>query len=358
MLESGQVNYVINLNTNLVHKMSCHTIPTMSPKNKSLTSDSIEKILEKGYIPCKNCRPDRDAKYVINEDIREFEKTLHNEFGFGENYTDKVLRCLSNLYEGISAKKKNYYDSTKEYHRITANICYKELGWMMTAGLDTSIKPIINNLGEYFKSIKINNKSYFDSDSIIKVYKSVQEQHIKAGKGENKNDFAHMSATISTHFNDSKMKTIAQYAAKQFNGISDIDAQSGYIGDVCGTNNANPSMGNDDYRADLDAVNLFYRYIKYGDKTIYSIFVGYYQDLSKGTSNRASEFLENVSIETIKEYRKIYSNFLYKDANHKYNKNDEEYIKRMELFDAFINHLNNREQSFDISKYKQGQRGN
>ena len=34
---------------------------------------------------------------------------MYNEFRFGKDYTDKVLKLLLNLYEGINAKKKHNY---------------------------------------------------------------------------------------------------------------------------------------------------------------------------------------------------------------------------------------------------------
>ncbi|MBR1454685.1 MAG: hypothetical protein IJ593_08615 [Lachnospiraceae bacterium] len=108
-IDISQNNYIINLNSNIVHKPSCQTVPKMSTKNKIISNESIEEILVKGYAACKDCKPDRDAKYIVSEEINEFEKVLHDEFGFGKDYTDKVLKLLSNLYEGSNAKKRNIY---------------------------------------------------------------------------------------------------------------------------------------------------------------------------------------------------------------------------------------------------------
>ena len=38
-----------------------------------------------------------------------------------------------------------------------------------------------------------------------------------------------------------------------------LNERAGYLGDVAGANGAPLSMGNDDYKADLDAVNIYYR---------------------------------------------------------------------------------------------------
>ena len=84
-----------------------------------------------------------------------------------------------------------------------------------------------------------------------------------------------MSAVISTNAYDSILKIGAGLYAKQYNGINDINAQAGYIADVCGTNGISPSMGNDDYMADLDGVNLYVRFRK-NNNDLYTIFTNYY----------------------------------------------------------------------------------
>lgn len=105
-IDISQNSYIINLNSNIVHKQTCQTVPKMSTKNKIVSDEPIESILMKGYAACKDCKPDRDAKFIVSEEIDEFERILHDEFGFGKDYTDKVLKLLSNLYEGINVNKK------------------------------------------------------------------------------------------------------------------------------------------------------------------------------------------------------------------------------------------------------------
>ena len=125
-IDISQSSYIINLNSNIVHKPTCQTVPKMSVKNKIISDEPIEDILMKGYAACKDCKPDRDAKYVVSEEINEFERILHDEFGFGKDYTDKVLKLLSNLYEGININKRNNYDSNIEYHKLLASTVYQK----------------------------------------------------------------------------------------------------------------------------------------------------------------------------------------------------------------------------------------
>ena len=67
--------------------------------------------------------------------------------------------------------------------------------------------------------------------------------------------------------------------------------------------------------------------------------------------NRATMFLENVSIEKITEYRNAYLAFLLNDESFKYTINNIDYINRMNYFDNFISHLINNDQIFTPCKY-------
>ena len=303
----------------------------------------------KGYSACKDCKPDRDAKFIVSEEINEFERVLHDEFGFGKDYTDKVLKLLSNLYEGINARKKNNYNSNKEYHKLLASTVYQnKKTWSLIAGHYSSKEEVIRELNKNFKNLKINDNTYFDNASINNLYDVVVKQHdIKSG---NKNDFAHMSATISVYANESIFKGFAKNHAAQFNGIYDLEANCGYIGDVCGTNGTKPSMNSDDYAADLDAVNLYNRYIK-SDKTIYEVFIEYYKGINNNIINRANEFKTHISLDIISKYRDTYLNFLQKNTRFKYKITDEDYINRLNYFNNFVSHIVNEDQTFESCKY-------
>lgn len=343
-------SYIINLNSNIVHKTTCQTIPKMSEKNKIISNKSIEEILNEGYVACKDCKPDRDALYVTSIEINEFERILHDEFGFGKDYTDKVLKCLSNLYEGVNYAQKSTYNSTIEYHRLLASCVYQNLKtWSLIGGLYPSELSVKTNLREDFNHLKLNDKSYFDDDAINNLYDSIREQHNILSNGDN--DFAHMSATISVYAYSSPVRYIAGKVSRKYNGISDVKLQSGFIGDICGVNGAKPSMNADDYAADLDAVNLYNRYENNRNKNIYVIFVEYYQELKEKRINRAREFLDNISIEEINQYRLVYLSFLLDEKGFGYDVDNEDYINRMKYFDNFVAHLINYDEYFVACKY-------
>lgn len=345
-----QSGYIINLNSNIVHKTNCQTVPKMSIRNKVFSSKSIEDILGEGYVACKDCKPDRDALYIINKEINEFERILHDEFGFGQEYTDKLLKCLSNLYEGISIQMHNNYSSTVEYHKLIASCVYQnKRTWALIGGLYSSERDVKSRIKDKFSSLKITDKSYFNEDAINNLYVAIKKQHDVSSN--NMNDFAHMSATIAVYTHNSPFKYIAGRVSKKYNGISKIEVQSGFIGDVCGTNGAKPSMNIEDYAADLDAVNLYKRYISEKDKSIYSVFIDYYRGLERNDINRAKEFLVNIPIEMIYYYRAVYLDYLLDENGFMYNINSEDYINRKNYYDNFVAHLINGEQIFTPCKY-------
>lgn len=162
-----------------------------------------------------------------------------------------------------------------------------------------------------------------------------------------------MSATISVYAHQSIFKLLAGNYAKKYNGINNIEAQSGFIGDICGTNGTKPSMNQDDYTADLDAVNLYYRYINNRNKSLYVLFTEYYNELRIESTNRASEFLLNIGIKELNKYRDSYSMFLKKNSHFKYDENNADYINRMNYFNNFLYHIINNEQNFVKCKYFQ-----
>ena len=197
--------------------------------------------------------------------------------------------------------------------------------------------------------MKIKDKSYFDDKSINGLYDEAIRQHdVKSG---NTNDFAHMSVTIAVYGYSSFIKDLAGVYAKKYNGITDIGAQCGYIGDICGVNGTKPSMNKDDYAADLDAVNIYKRFVKNKNETIYGIFLTYYKGIQNNTINRASEFLKNVTIEKINQYRILYSDYMLDENGFNYTEESKDYLNRMNYYDNFVEHLIKNDQDFEPSKY-------
>ncbi len=53
----GDITYVLNKNSKKFHKPNCSSVKQMSSKNRWDVDWTREEVLDKGYIPCKNCNP-------------------------------------------------------------------------------------------------------------------------------------------------------------------------------------------------------------------------------------------------------------------------------------------------------------
>ena len=92
-------------------------------------------------------------------------------------------------------------------------------------------------------------------------------------------DYSHMAATISAH-----------YTGNHF--IENEDDLAGWQGDVAGTMGLPPSLCNDDYRSDLDAVNI-YNKMKNGDSVV-DVTNSYYDSVERISGYRTYEFVQNI----------------------------------------------------------------
>ena len=115
-------------------------------------------------------------------------------------------------------------------------------------------------------------------DSKLKAY---------SNNGAGHADFTHQSITMATHLNPSSFQLSDFYGGREH--VKDL---SGWEGDT--TKNATdkkPSIGEDDYKADLDSVNLIGRMQK--GQSYDQAITSYYADLQKDSTLREREFLKN-----------------------------------------------------------------
>ena len=79
---------------------------------------------------------------------------------------------------------------------------------------------------------------------------------------------------------------------------------SGWLGDTTNIADVDPSIGNDDYKADLDSVNIT-SIMKKDNISFIEASNKYYNNIENGNYNRAEEFKKNVDFDDVK--RKIYA---------------------------------------------------
>ena len=180
---------------------------------------------------------------------------------------------------------------------------FKELGIKD----ETDAKKLIYNLrlqhemagGTYFDAdtLKTKNKEFYDKsfENYKKIYETTEgfdqfwDSKLKAysNNGAGHADFTHQSITMATHLNPSSFQLSDLYGGRE--RVKDL---SGWEGDT--TKNATdkkPSIGEDDYKADLDSVNLIGRMQK--GQSYDQAITSYYSDLQKDSTLREREFLKN-----------------------------------------------------------------
>ena len=139
---------------------------------------------------------------------------------------------------------------------------------------------------KYEKVYGKNNK--FDEfwDSKLKTY---------SNNGAGHADFTHQSITMATHLNPSSFQLSDFYGGRE--RVKDL---SGWEGDTTfNANDMKPSIGEDDYKADLDSVNLIGRMQK--GQSYDQAISSYYAELQKDSSQREREFLKNKDWDTVRD---------------------------------------------------------
>ena len=150
--------------------------------------------------------------------------------------------------------------------------------------------------------LRTDKKSFYDEYKIKaeKVYGAMTDAdfdqfwNTRLSAMTGKNDFNHQSITMATYLRPEI------YISDLYGGKWNVERVAGWKGDTTTAAFATPSMGADDYKADLDAVNLINR--MRSDKVSYlQATNNYYTDLTKGQTNRANEFLEHEKLQDVKK---------------------------------------------------------
>jgi len=137
----------------------------------------------------------------------------------------------------------------------------------------------------------------FSYNKAINLYEEIRKQHVNVGKESNeiygKTDFAHMMVTGATELSNNP-QLLANIAAR-----GKTVKSAGWLGDASTIGlGMQANLGNDDYKADLDAVNIARR-IAQGSGSFEDTLRGYYKDLDNGVTNRAKEFQTHYKLKDI-----------------------------------------------------------
>ena len=261
--------------------------------------------------------------YIPITKKEKFIQTIRQQYGFSRTESEILLNLYQKLEKEYGSKKANI-----EFFKIVASYSYgdKSYGaWQVVGGLYSPNGVNGINVGINYRMKSVLRKYGLKDDEIDTIQKAIQNQHNFTGlekieegdtndeiKGKlnlasekaygqvNYNkldekqkarvrellsqfggtiDYSHMAATISAH-----------YTGNHF--IENEDDLAGWQGDVAGPMGLPPSLGNDDYRSDLDAVNI-YNKMKNGDSVV-DVTNSYYDSVERTSGYRAYEFVQNI----------------------------------------------------------------
>ena len=185
--------------------------------------------------------------------------------------------------------------SESEYLKVTYNIGLQNrmsgIAFYSSQEFDYSAKDYFD---EEVKKAQENLDKNITEEEFCKIW----DTYCKNCYG--KVDFAHMSATIATLQNPNilRISNGMGVITDKGNPHKFINELAGWRGDVTNQAFAKPSLGNDDYKADLDADNIVNLYNNSSEDYL-TVVNTYYNDIESGALNRADEFIKNNKLDYI-----------------------------------------------------------
>ena len=278
-------------------------------------------------------------KDYTQEEI-EYKETLKLQYGFDDKIARIIIKVRKNIYNDprIPDNEKDYV-----FTRLLGGLSYgheennflNRFMWGNTAGLGKEAQGEFLNIREQFKEygrltdteyeylkykVRIQHDGYGYYNSIDEgdrpqyketmetvlgrkitedEFKKLWNSQIDAFKG--KTDFAHQYITMATHlYGKPRLADIR-------GGHKNTNDMSGWFGDTTDVADTNPNIGNADYKADLDAVNIVSS-MKKNNSNFITASNSYYDKLENNVYNRAEEFKKNVDFNEVKD--KIYNQLI------------------------------------------------
>lgn len=247
---------------------------------------------------------------------------FYNEF-VSDPHTGQKLRTLKPILEiyqelGLKEEKaKELYYNLRLQHTLAGG------------GSDSETMKS-RDLSEYNEAKDKYEKVYGKNNKFDEFWDSKLKAYSNNGAGHA--DFTHQSITMATHLNPNQVQLADVYGGRE--RVKDL---SGWEGDTTfNANDMKPSIGEDDYKADLDSVNLTGRMQK--GQSYDQAISSYYGGLQKDSSQREREFLKNKDWKQVKGT--IYAGVAPADILRKGEASIKEYIEeKYPEVSTFLNRL-------------------
>ncbi|QQQ35847.1 T7SS effector LXG polymorphic toxin [Streptococcus mitis] len=188
----------------------------------------------------------------------------------------RTLKPILEIYQELGLKEekaKELYYNLRLQHELAS-------GEYSASGDLKKDHPLV-----YQDSKEAYQRAYENSENFDKFWDEKLKAYSNNGVGHA--DFTHQSITMATHLNPNQVQLADIYGGREH--VKDL---SGWEGDTTfNANDMKPSIGEDDYKADLDSVNLIGRMQK--GQSYDQAISSYYADLQKDSTQREREFLKN-----------------------------------------------------------------
>jgi len=298
-----------------------------------------------------------EARKIETREEKEYKEVLMKDFGFDErtaNIILKVKRAIDKKFAHLSKEERFYIFNriigAKHYNDWKWNLTagglgvyfYKEVELINESGILEKIQ-IPNNLEQAYEQLGLSKKEYlqlmyeldiqhrFSSEKAFEgnymrtyekekfkkefaEYKGVYGEHLTEAEfiekwnrdkeaNYGKGDCTHQAITMATNMYKNHLRP-ANIAGSMYNFLNPHKATNelgGWRGDTTNQAFKKPSMKGDDYKADLDAVNILHLYNKDKSRDWIEVTNEYYKGIRKGTINRAKMFKEIVGLKYIED---------------------------------------------------------
>ena len=280
----------------------------------------------------------KDMKLSRQE--KAFVQSMMAEYGFDAETAQQLLTIKQGIDKKFPTSSQEFRDYI--FLRVVGAAYYNDFKWNETAGylrnyffdevisspstvekmrVEKPILEIFKELGlkeekakELYYNLRLqhelasgeNNDSETLKVNSPKLYETYKKRYSEAydkeegfdqfwdsklkaysNNGVGHADFTHQSITMATHLNPNQVQLADIYGGRE--RVKDL---SGWEGDTTfNANDIKPSIGEDDYKADLDSVNLIGRMQK--GQSYDQAISSYYADLQKDSTLREREFLKN-----------------------------------------------------------------
>lgn len=220
--------------------------------------------------------------------VDRYTYVLETEFGFD----DSNALLIRNVYDKVDAAYPNESAIMRAWRasRILGGIWYDYDGGVKAEVWKTVAGNVCTEEQQYFTDILGFSVSHYQA-----IQTAIRNNH----NGDTTSDFAHMQIALAGRLAwlAGQNGTLTEYAVIwTAEGVSHL---CGWLGDaVLPESNGTTAIGNGDYHADLDAENIYCRIAR--GATLVNATNAYYESLTS-TYTRATEFLNNINYEVVKE---------------------------------------------------------